>query len=173
MNSVSGLASVKIDGQPLSIEYRWIGESTDNSTPLMVFLHEGLGSVLMWQNFPQLLCETLGYRGLVYSRPGYGQSTPRRPGEKWSADYMHRQAQIVLPKLLDTLGIDSRTDPPWLLGHSDGGSIALIYAASFPEQVAGLVLLAPHIMIEDITIKSIEAMRKTYLDTDLKQRLKL
>ena len=81
---------------------------------------------------------------------------------------MHRQAFEVLPALLDALGVNEK---PWLLGHSDGGSIALLYASRFPEQVAGLVVMAPHIFVEDITVANIEIARKTYLETDLPDKL--
>jgi pimeloyl-ACP methyl ester carboxylesterase len=132
----------------------------------MVFLHEGLGSLAMWKDFPRRLCDALGWRGLVYSRPGYGRSTPRAAEEAWGLDFMHRQAHEVLPALLRALHVDS---PPWLFGHSDGGSIALLYAARF--QPAGLVVLAPHIQVEDLSVNSIEQARIAYLETDLRQRL--
>jgi pimeloyl-ACP methyl ester carboxylesterase len=164
-------AAIDLDARQLSIEYQWIDYSSSRSASLMIFLHEGLGSVAMWKDFPRLLCETLGCRGLVYSRPGYGRSTARAENENWDTDFMHRQAHLLLPALLEALEIDTRINPPWLFGHSDGGSIALLYAAEFPERVAGMVVLSPHIMVEDISISSIEAARKAYLETDLKQRL--
>ena len=137
----------------------------------MVFLHEGLGSLAMWKDFPSRLCAALGCRGLVYSRPGYGRSTPRAPAERWGVDFMHRQAYSVLPALLTGLEIDCESNPPWLFGHSDGASIALLYAARYPARIAGAILLAPHIMVEDVCIESIEKAREVYLETDLKQRL--
>jgi pimeloyl-ACP methyl ester carboxylesterase len=162
--------SIDWDQRPLSIEYQWVGID-DGSKPLMVFLHEGLGSLAMWKDFPARLCDALGYRGLVYSRPGYGRSTARAANENWDTDFMHRQAYSVLPSLLQALGIDTRVNPPWILGHSDGGSIALLYASRFTEQVAGLIVLSPHIMVEDCSIKSIELAREAYLETDLKLKL--
>ncbi|NRF65645.1 alpha/beta hydrolase [Aquincola sp. S2] len=137
----------------------------------MVFLHEGLGSLSMWKDFPQQLVDALGWRGLVYSRPGYGRSTPRDAEEAWQLDFMHRQAHEVLPALLRALGIVADQTPPWLFGHSDGGSIALLYAARFHRQTAGLVVLAPHILVEDMGLRSIEATRQAYLDTDLRDKL--
>ena len=137
----------------------------------MVFLHEGLGSVSMWGDFPRVLCDILKCRGLVYSRPGYGQTTPRAAGENWKPDFMHRQAAEVLPALLQALGVESTTDKPWLLGHSDGGSIALLYAAQFPDRLAGAVVLAPHILVEEVSIASISDARMAYRKTDLRQRL--
>lgn len=157
-------------GRPARIEYAWVG-NPDPAAPLMVFLHEGLGSLSMWRDFPDRLCEVLGWRGLVYSRPGYGQSTPRPADEAWQPDFMHRQALDVLPALLAELDIDTTRTPPWLFGHSDGGSIALIHAAHCPGKVAGLVVLAPHIFVEDVSVSSIEQARQTYLSTDLKTRL--
>lgn len=137
----------------------------------MVFLHEGLGSVAMWRDFPDVLCATVGARGLVYSRPGYGKSTPRPTDEKWGVNFMHIQARDVLPALLRTLGIDVAHDKPWLFGHSDGASIALIYAALFPQSVAGIVAAAPHIYVEDVAVTSIARTRETYLNTDLRSKL--
>ena len=148
--------------------------------PLLVFLHEGLGSMSMWRDFPTQLCERLGARGLVYSRPGYGRSTPRAQDERWGVDFMHRQAHEVLPALLQTLKVQ---EPIWLVGHSDGGSIALLYAARHgsaangqsqaPEAppLAGAIVLAPHILVEDVSVRSIEQARQAYLHTDLRQRL--
>jgi len=163
-------AEIDWAGRAVRIEYQWLGED-DADTPLLIFLHEGLGSLSMWRDFPQTLCRALGCRGLVYSRPGYGQSTPRAAGEIWGPDFMHRQAHEVLPALLLALGVDIAANPPCLLGHSDGGSIALLYAARFPDRVAGAVVLAPHIMVEEISVSSIAKARTAYLDTDLRQRL--
>jgi pimeloyl-ACP methyl ester carboxylesterase len=137
----------------------------------MVFLHEGLGSLSMWRDCPQRVCAATGFQGLVYSRPGYGQSSPRPADEQWAPDFMHRQADEVLPALLAALGVDAVARPIWLLGHSDGGSIALLFAAHFPEQVAGTVVMAPHIRVEGVSVASIEQARQAYLNTDLRQRL--
>jgi pimeloyl-ACP methyl ester carboxylesterase len=156
--------------RPVHLEYAWLAPER-RGEPLLVFLHEGLGSVSMWRDFPQRLCDSLNCRGLVYSRPGYGQSSPRPVDEHWAPDFMHRQALEVLPALLKTLGIDVRKDPPWLFGHSDGASIALIHAAMHSDQVAGAIVLAPHILVEDISVQSIERARKAYLEGDLRQRL--
>ena len=156
--------------QPIQIEYQWVGADRPGA-PWLVFLHEGLGSVAMWRDFPAALCAAVGCRGLVYSRPGYGRSTPRAPTQTWGLDFMHRQAQDVLPALLRALGIDTAAEPPWLFGHSDGGSIALLHAASFPERVAGSVVMAPHIFVEDISVASIEQAARAYMETDLRQRI--
>ena len=84
---------------------------------------------------------------------------------------MHRQAQQVLPALLAALGIDAAAQRPWLLGHSDGGSIALLYAVQYPDRLAGAIVLAPHILVEDVSVSSIQKSRAAYLETDLRQRL--
>lgn len=170
MSDAVEFVSLAIDGRDISIEYQWVG-STDAEAPLILFLHEGLGSLAMWRGFPEALCLRGGLRGLVYSRPGYGRSTPRAADERWGVDFMHRQAREVLPLLLRALDVDTRPGPPWILGHSDGGSIALLYAAAFPAAVAGLVVLSPHIMVEPVSIDSIRQAREAYLNTDLKQRL--
>ena len=157
----------------LAIEYGWIDADagTPDGAPLMVFLHEGLGSSAMWKDFPARLCQALGFRGLVYSRPGYGRSTPRAANERWSTDFMHRQAIEVLPALLEALGIEQSRQRLWLFGHSDGASIALIYAAHFPDRLAGAVLVAPHSFVEDIAIASIERACDAYVNQGLRARL--
>jgi pimeloyl-ACP methyl ester carboxylesterase len=163
---------IEIDGagRRLCIEHRWIAPERADA-PLVVFLHEGLGSVSMWRDFPQQLCDAAGCRGLAYSRPGYGRSSPRAAGETWSVDFMHRQAHDVLPALLDALHVDTAAHPPWLFGHSDGGSIALLYAARFTQRVAGAIVLAPHILVEALSVESIAKARSAYLEGDLRARL--
>lgn len=160
-------ATIDWRGRAVRIECEWIAPERSDA-PLVVFLHEGLGSVAMWKDFPAQLCAAGGFRGLVFSRPGYGRSTPRDADETWDVDFMHRQAHEVLPPLFAALGID---EAPWLFGHSDGGSIALLHAARFPAKVAGLVVLAPHIFVEDKTVANIELARSAYLGTDLPQKL--
>lgn len=157
-------------GRTVRIEHAFVG-SGDLGAPLIVFLHEGLGSLSMWRDFPAALCQAVGARGLVYSRPGYGQSTPRAADEHWGVDFLHRQAHEVLPALLAALGIGAGPRKPWLLGHSDGGSIALLYAAAHPGALAGAVVMAPHTHVEDLSVASIEQARQAYLHTDLRQRL--
>jgi pimeloyl-ACP methyl ester carboxylesterase len=165
-------------GRTVRIEHRWVapeaaadpasGPRGALARPLLVFLHEGLGSLSMWRDFPQRLCDAAGARGLVYSRPGYGRSTPRARDEAWGLDFMHRQAHEVLPALLDALDV---TQPVWLFGHSDGGSIALLFAASFADRTAGAIVLAPHIVVEDLSVASIAQAKLAYETSDLKQRL--
>jgi pimeloyl-ACP methyl ester carboxylesterase len=138
---VSSTAFVDIDwdGRKVCVEYQWVGDDSVGRS-VVVFLHEGLGSVSMWHDFPQRLCKKIGGRGLVFSRPGYGRSTPRAESEDWAPDFMHRQAHAVLPALLAAVGMNS---PYVLFGHRDGGSIVLLQAARFPDRVAGAIVLAP------------------------------
>ena len=170
MSAAAPLAELHWAGRQVHIEYRWLGADREGA-PLIVFLHEGLGSLSMWRDFPQRLCDAASCRGLVYSRPGYGRSTPRAAEEAWGTDFMHRQAHEVLPALFDALGVDAGQHPPWLFGHSDGASIALLYASRQVHRVAGAVHLAPHIFVEDLSVASIEKARKAYLETDLRARL--
>jgi len=159
-------------GQRVRIEVQRIEpQSLPADAQTLVFLHEGLGSVAMWRNFPRRLCEAAGMRGIVYSRPGYGRSTPRDSHERWGLDFMHRQAHELLPALLEALQVDREAQPPWLLGHSDGGSIALLHAARFTRQVSGVVVMAPHLFVEDVSIASIQQARHHYEHANLRQRL--
>ncbi|MEO6022937.1 MAG: alpha/beta hydrolase [Burkholderiales bacterium] len=132
--------------------------------PTIVFLHEGLGSVSLWRDFPQRVVEETGYAALIYSRYGYGQSDVIEA--KRSADYMHREALDVLPELLGKLEIRN----PLLFGHSDGASIALIYAGA-GHSVRGLILEAPHVFVEDISVQGATKAAQQFRDTDLPKRL--
>jgi pimeloyl-ACP methyl ester carboxylesterase len=154
-------------GRPLDLEFAWVGAAASRH-PVVVFLHEGLGSVAMWKDFPARFCDAHGLRGLVYSRYGYGRSTPKPADESWDPDYLHRQATETLPPFLSTL----RVERPWLFGHSDGASIAAIYAGSMQDhRVRGLVLIAPHFFTEDMGIAEIARAKETYATTDLRQKL--
>lgn len=163
----TSLVSLRAGARALRIEYAFVGSAAADA-PWLVILHEGLGSVAMWRDFPEKLCTACGVRGLVYSRVGYGQSTPRAASDHWAPDFMHREARDVLPPLLDALGAPPRYS---VLGHSDGASIGLIHAASFPDRVHKLAVLAPHIMVEDVSVKSIRAARAAYVEGDLRARL--
>jgi pimeloyl-ACP methyl ester carboxylesterase len=132
--------------------------------PTLVFLHEGLGSVAMWREFPQKAAAATGCATVVYSRYGYGQSDVLR--EARAVDYMHVEALEVLPQLLQALDISD----PVLVGHSDGGSIALIHAAA-NAATRGLVVMAPHVFVEDISVKSIAEAKTAFENTDLPQKL--
>jgi pimeloyl-ACP methyl ester carboxylesterase len=134
----------------------------------LVFLHEGLGSVAMWRDWPAQVCAATGLAGLVYSRRGYGRSGPVpdvRGSGRLAPDYMHREALEVLPALLELLEIER----PVLLGHSDGGSIALLHAAHL--RVRACIVMAPHVMVEDVSVQSITAARDAYLSGGLRERL--
>ena len=104
MSDAVCFADISWRGRPVRIEHAWLGPGKVDS-PLLVFLHEGLGSLAMWKDFPRQLCQTLGARGLCYSRPGYGRSTPRAVDEHWTPDFMHRQAHEVRPALVQRLGV--------------------------------------------------------------------
>jgi pimeloyl-ACP methyl ester carboxylesterase len=131
-----------------------------------VLLHEGLGSVALWRDFPGRLAEATGCGVFAYSRFGYGRSAPApRP---WPLDYMHQEAKQYLPGVLDAAGIRRCL----LVGHSDGASIAAIYAGSVQDfRVRGLVLLAPHFFVEDVSRVSIARMRNEYAEGNLRTRL--
>jgi pimeloyl-ACP methyl ester carboxylesterase len=131
--------------------------------PPLVFLHEGLGSVAGWRDFPRHLCDRLDAPGLLYSRCGYGQSS--RLAAARSADYLHREAWVVLPALLTALGIAQ----PLLVGHSDGGSIALLYAARFDP--LAIAIMAPHVFVEEITLAGIRAARAAWSEGKLRDKL--
>ncbi|HYW36712.1 MAG TPA: alpha/beta fold hydrolase, partial [Terriglobales bacterium] len=133
--------------------------------PTLVMLHEGLGSVAHWKDFPRQLAQQTGVGIFVYSRYGHGGSdaltAPR------AVSYMHHEARVVLPEILRQAGIER----PVLLGQSDGASIAILYAGMFPDSPAGLILEAPHVFVEDITVSSIAQARKRHNETDMLQRL--
>ncbi|MFN3348709.1 alpha/beta fold hydrolase [Pseudorhodoplanes sp.] len=148
-----------------TLEYRMIGPRPDRA-PTLVLLHEGLGCVAMWNDFPDKLAAATGCGVFVYSRAGYGKSSPvplPRP-----IGYMHDEARTSLPRLLDAIGFQRGI----LVGHSDGASIAAIYAGSHQDhRVRGLVLMAPHFIVEDISVKSIAEAREAYNTGDLRARL--
>ncbi|TFZ00254.1 alpha/beta fold hydrolase [Ramlibacter humi] len=133
----------------------------------VVFLHEGLGSVSMWRDWPAQLCTATGRAGIVYSRRGYGRSDPVpdvRGAGRLQPGYMHREAWEVLPALLKALDLQA----PVLVGHSDGGSIALLHASRHP--LAACVVMAPHVIVEDVSVDSIAQARDAY-GTGLRERL--
>lgn len=140
-------------------------EARDPALPTIVMLHEGLGSVSHWKDFPRLLAEATGAGVFLYSRYGHGASDALL--EPRPVSYMHHEAQVVLPEILQKAGIER----PLLLGQSDGASIAILYAGTFPDAPAGLILEAPHVFVEDLTVASIAQARIVYQDTDLPQRL--
>ena len=143
------------------LEYRCL----DGLRPPIVMLHEGLGSVALWKRFPDEVAGATGRVVFVYSRYGHGESDaltgPR------DVRYMHEEALLTLPGFLDALGIEN----PILLGHSDGASIALIYAGAKPDAISGLIVLAPHVFVEDLAVASIAAKKRAYESTDLRSKL--
>jgi pimeloyl-ACP methyl ester carboxylesterase len=161
-----GFIDLDWKGTPLRLELAWVGVP-DSSQPVVVFLHEGLGSIALWKDFPQQLCRAHGLTGLVFSRYGYGLSTPRPLDLPFPPDFMERQAWEVLPLLFDRLELDR----PWLFGHSDGASIALLHAARHGDRLGGVVAVAPHVMVEDIALASIRAAREAYASGPLRERL--
>ena len=157
---------LNINGQQL--EVRQIG-GFDALAPI-VFLHEGLGSVSLWTqrglDWPQAICQATGRAGVVYSRRGYGQSEPAPPGRNvLPPDYMHHESWEVLPALLAQLNIQN----PVLLGHSDGASIALLYASQHPTTAC--IAMAPHVLVEDVAVKAIAQAKTAFESNGLRQRL--
>jgi pimeloyl-ACP methyl ester carboxylesterase len=147
------------------LEYRMLGPRPD-AAPTLVMLHEGLGCAGLWGDFPNKLQQATGCGVFVYSRAGYGKSSPVKLPRPLT--YMHEEARDTLPKLLETIGFQRGL----LLGHSDGASIAAVYAGSHQDhRIGGLVLMAPHFFTEDMGIASIEEARKAYETGDLKPRL--
>jgi pimeloyl-ACP methyl ester carboxylesterase len=146
------------------LEYEWHGPPP-NEAATIVFLHEGLGAISRWRDFPAALCGRLGCGALIYNRRGYGRSDPLDP--PLSPGFMHHEALEVLPRLLEIFDIHR----PVLFGHSDGGSIALIYAGSGLAKPTALVLEAPHVFVEDLTVASIAEVRNAYRSSELRARL--
>jgi len=158
---------VDINGVLLEVARIGAPGPNDRREPLL-FLHEGLGSIAQWGDWPASLCAATGREGVVYSRRGYGGSSPVpdvRGAGRLGPDYMHREALQVLPALFERIGIRQ----PVLVGHSDGGTIALIHAAHHP--VSACVALAPHVMVEDISVSGIEEARHEYEHGSLRERL--
>lgn len=149
-------------GRSIGIEYQWINKG-DGDAPLLIFLHEGLGSLSLWRNFPARLCQAAGIQGLVFSRYGYGRSSTRPAEEQWGGDFMQVQALELIPAFLEAVGVPPGQEP-WLFGHSDGGSIALIMAAHDPARYAGVIVVAPHTSIEPETAQGVAGARQSFLE---------
>ena len=148
----------------LRLEYRDY-PATVAGRPELLLLHEGLGCVAMWRHFPEKLAAATGCRVVVWSRAGYGGSQAYT--EPRNTRYMHREAEEALPALLAELQIER----PLLIGHSDGGSIALIFAGAFPDVPRGIAVLAPHEFVEEETLAGIRDARTAWQTTDLPQKL--
>lgn len=151
-------ARVDVDGAALEVR-RWSGRGMP-----VLMLHEGLGSVALWKDFPARLAEATGREVIAYSRRGYGASDPMP--DPFDCDYMHREATVAA-RLCDALSI---ARAHWF-GHSDGASIALIAAAAFPDRVASLVLEAPHVFVEPVTLAGIRAVVDRSADDDMLRRM--
>ena len=163
MTKLSDTGCLDIGGQ--SLEYRMIGPRPDKA-PTIVMLHEGLGSAGLWGDFPDKLAAATGAGVFVYSRAGYGQSSPVKLPRPLS--YMHEEARTILPELLTAIGFKRGL----LLGHSDGASIATVYAGSIQDhRIRGLILIAPHFFVEDLSITSIADAKNAYAQTDLRSKL--
>jgi len=133
--------------------------------PPLVFLHEGLGSIGQWRDFPEALCARTEASGFAYDRLGYGGSDPL-PGPR-TVRYLHEEALETLPVVLDALSLER----PVLIGHSDGGTIALLFAAEHPDRVRGVITEAAHVFVEEETLRGIRQAVELYRTTDLRERL--
>ena len=140
-------------------------QAIEGGAPTLVFLHEGLGSIGQWRDFPRLVAQATGCAALVYARYGYGQSNVLAE-ERVPVSFMHDEALKALPEVLAARGIAD----PVLIGHSDGASIALIYAGA-GHPVRGVAVMAPHVFVEDVSVASIVAARRAFETTDLPERL--
>lgn len=155
----------RLDAGGVQLEYVWTGPSPDE-TPTLVFLHEGLGCAALWKDFPERVAEATGLGVMAYSRRGYGRSDPVEAPRPLT--YMHDEGLQVLPRVLDAAGIQSAI----LVGHSDGASIALIHAGGRRDpRVRGLVLMAPHVFNEELSVRSIRAAREAYEHGGLRAQL--
>lgn len=152
----------QVDGARLAA--RWLRPAVPRRGTL-VFLHEGLGSIAQWKDFPARLCQATGCAGFIYERRGFGGSDPLdgpRP-----LDYLDRESHLVLPGILAAAGIAD----PVLVGHSDGGTIALLYAAFHPRGPLAALTMAAHVIVEPETLAGIRQAREAFHNTDLPARL--
>lgn len=155
----------RLDAGGVQLEYLWRGPSPDEA-PTLVFLHEGLGCAALWKEFPERVAEATGLGVMAYSRQGYGGSDPAEVPRPLT--YMHDEGLRVLPDVLDAAGIRSAI----LVGHSDGASIALINAGGRSDpRVRGLVLMAPHVFNEELSVRSIRDAREAYESGGLRAQL--
>ncbi len=151
------------------INYELLNSSLlETNKTVLVFLHDGLGSIGQWKGIPQKLCDAVQLAGIVYDRHGYGLSTDE--GFDFKPAYFNEETEIYLPEFLKKIGIQNKII---LIGHSDGASIALIFASCFPEKVIGVISEAAHVFTEEITLEGIRALKYKYLtDQKLSNNLK-
>ncbi len=161
---------VRRPGGAAEIEAQWIAPERKHAR-LLVFLHEGLGSIDAWRGWPAALCDALGCRGFVFSRCGYGRSGPAPRPDEWPEDYLEREATEAMPALFSAAGIDPAAERPVIVGHSDGGSIALHYAAAFPRLASAVVAIAPHVYATGINFDLIGQLQRQYTDSALQRYL--
>jgi pimeloyl-ACP methyl ester carboxylesterase len=156
---------INVDG--IKLECLRINTGASGERPTLIFLHEGLGCVALWRDFPRNICKKMGLNGFVYSRQGYGASDPiplPRP-----INFMHHEALEVVSRVIDAAGISSAI----LIGHSDGGSISLIHGGGVKDpRVKSILTIAAHVINEELTVKSIEEAKVAYETTNLRNRLK-
>ncbi|MEI6766054.1 MAG: alpha/beta hydrolase [Bacteroidota bacterium] len=153
------------DGRRLYYEYL-NSTSVNEQKPLIIFLHEGLGSILQWKDFPEQLCNATGLAALVYDRYGYGRSEAMN--QPSSCNYLDHEGRTSFPDFINALGIERKFV---LVGHSDGGTIALAYAALHPENVIGVITEAAHVFLEEISLQGIREAVEKYENTNLKELL--
>ncbi len=155
-------AFLELAGQRLEIA--WIGPRPQQA-PTLVWLHDALGCAATWRDLPAVLTTKTGFGSLNFSRQGHGRSTPMTGGR--GSDYLHREAWAVLPEVLAACGVRQA----FLIGHSDGASIALLYASQRPAGLQGMVLEAPHVFVEDHTLEGIRRAHRTLKNSDLRENL--
>ena len=154
---------VKINGS--QIHYQWINEDYPPE-PFLVFLHEGLGSIPQWKNFPKRVSHVLKMPALLYERAGYGKSSPAQ--QQRPKDFLKTEGEIVLPQLLQNLNAKGIH---YVFGHSDGGTVALYYASVNPANLQKIIVVAPHVFLEDISRQGISKTRNAFLSGKLKSAL--
>ncbi len=157
--------AVRLETADARLFAEWLEPAEATEEPVLVLLHEGLGSTAFWKDVPELLAARHGLRVFLYDRRGYGRSDPEllpRP-----LDYLDRMALVELPAVLEAAGIRR----PILLGHSDGGTIALLFAAAFPERVEAVVAIAAHVFVEEVTVAGIRAAVAAFEAGELRRRL--
>ncbi len=155
---------IKIDNHRYAV--RWIGQQDETRAPVLVFLHEGLGCIKLWRDFPEQICAETGLTGIVYDRLGHGTSDPFP--QRRTPHYLHDESFKYLPRFLEIINVHR----PIFIGHSDGGTIALLYAAHYPDNTSGIITEAAHVFLEEVTITGIKNAVEMYESGNLKKGLK-